>query len=331
MLQIGILNVHLSFIRLLYVYSSESKMMEDYTFIDRLGHGSFGKVWKAKRNSDGKTLAIKEINYSSLGIKERKMFVNEVNILRKLHNPYIVRYYDHYINRSEKKIFLIMELCAGGDLQTFIRETRSKLTTIGEDQIWLTFSELALALKDCHYGPSKVLHRDIKPGNVFIDSEGHVKLGDFGLARCLNSTVDFATTCIGTPFYMSPEMNNGKYDEKSDIWALGCVVYEMAALRAPFQGFGIEDLKKHICKGDLQRFPDQYSDALWKIVSRMLDKDPAKRPTVLDILNYRNVALTVKMNKVRKELENVREKTADLMKKKQRLMRRGIRKNRIEM
>ena len=228
--------------------------MDNYTFLDRLGHGSFGKVWKAKRNSDGKILAIKEINYSTLGIKERKMFVNEVNILRKLHNPYIVKYYDHYINRSEKKIYLITELCENGDLQSFIRETRSNMSSINEDQIWLTFSELALALKDCHYGPSKILHRDIKPGNVFIDADGHVKLGDFGLAKCLNSTVDFATTCIGTPFYMSPEMNNGKYDEKSDIWALGCVIYEMAALRAPFQGFGMEDLKKHICKGNLKRF-----------------------------------------------------------------------------
>lgn len=305
--------------------------MEDYTFLDRLGHGSFGKVWKAKRISDGKVVAIKEINYSTMGIKERKMFVNEVNILRKLHNPYIVRYYDHYINRSEKKIFLIMEFCAGGDLQQLIRETRSKMMTIDENQIWLTFSELALALRDCHYGPSKVLHRDIKPGNVFIDAGGHIKLGDFGLARSLNSTADFATTCIGTPFYMSPEMNNGKYDEKSDIWALGCVVYEMAALRAPFQGFGMEDLKKHIMKSELQRFPNQYSDALWNIVSQMLDKDPNKRPTILEVLEFRNVSITVRMNKTRKELITVREKTADLQKRMQRLIRKENRKNRIEM
>ena len=306
--------------------------MEDYKLLkDRLGHGSFGKVWKAKRISDGKVVAIKEINYSTMGIKERKMFVNEVNILRKLHNPYIVRYYDHYINRAEKKIFLIMEFCAQGDLQALIRETRSKMMTIAEDQIWLTFSELALALRDCHYGPSKVLHRDIKPGNVFIDACGHIKLGDFGLARSLNSTVDFATTCIGTPFYMSPEMNNGKYDEKSDIWALGCVVYEMAALRAPFQGFGMEELKKHIIEGELQRFPDQYSDALWNIVSQMLDKDPNKRPTILEILEFRNVSITIRMNKARKELLSVREKTAELRKKMQRLIRKENRKNRIEM
>lgn len=301
--------------------------MEDYTFLDRLGHGSFGKVWKAKKNSNNKLVAIKEINYSTLGINERKMFVNEVNILRKLHNPYIVRYYDHYINRPEKKIFLVMEFCAGGDLQRFIRETRSKMMKINENQIWLTFSELALALNDCHYGPSKVLHRDIKPGNVFIDHEGHVKLGDFGLARSIN-TNGFATTCIGTPFYMSPEMNNGKYDEKSDIWALGCVIYEMAALREPFQGFGMEELKDHIQKSELQRFSDEYSDSLWNIVSQMLDKDPAKRPTIPQILAYRNIAITIKLNNVRKELEVVREKTADITKKTQRLLRKD-KKNRI--
>ena len=285
--------------------------MQDYQLLERIGHGSFGKVWKARRKVDGKLVAVKEIDYHAMVSKEKQMLVNEVNILRKLQNPHIVRYLDRSINKEMKIIYIVMEFCPGGDLQSLIRETRACRSYIREDQIWMSLTELALALKDCHYGPEKILHRDIKPGNIFIDGEGHVKLGDFGLARSL--TTDLASTCLGTPYYMSPEINAGKkYDEKSDIWALGCVIYEMAALIAPFQAIDKEVLKIHIQTSPLQRFSSRYSDSLWKIVSWMLEKDPTKRPNVLQILEYRNCALTLKTNKVRRDLSLVREKTSEV-------------------
>ncbi|OHS97517.1 AGC family protein kinase [Tritrichomonas foetus] len=243
--------------------------------------------------------------------KQRAMLVNEVNILRKLQNPHIVRYMDRSVDKEMKIIYIVMEFCPGGDLQSLIRETRACRSYIREDQIWLSLSELAVALKDCHCGPEVILHRDIKPGNVFIDGDGHVKLGDFGLARSL--TNDLASTYLGTPVYMSPEINAGlKYDEKSDIWALGCVIYEMAALMTPFQGTDQKVLKANIQSAQLQRFSSRYSDSLWNIVSWMLEKDPMKRPNVHQILEYRNVALTLNTNRIRKELGIVREKTHEL-------------------
>ena len=305
--------------------------MEDYQFLDRLGNGKFGKVWKAKKKSDGKIVAVKEIDYSHLDQKQRQLLCNEVSILRKLHNKYIVRYYEHFVNRKEKKIYIIMEFCEGGDLQNFIRETRANRSYINEDQIWMSLTELAVALRDCHYGNTTILHRDIKPGNIFIDALGHVKLGDFGLARNLNSNRDFATTCLGTPYYMSPEINDGMYDEKSDIWALGCVIYEMAQLRTPFIGFGIEDLKNHIINSEPQRISSKYSDSLWNIIRSMLEKDPQQRPTILDILKYRNVSITLKMIQTREKLQDVRQKYNELMKKKKRLQYRENHKNTIEM
>jgi NIMA (never in mitosis gene a)-related kinase len=177
----------------------------------------------------------------------------------------------------------------------------------------LILTELAVALRDCHSGPERILHRDIKPANIFIGADGHVKLGDFGLAKPLTS--DFANTMVGTPFYMSPELISGKqYDEKSDIWALGCVIYEMAVLRPPFNSIlrSEDELKRNIIHQIPKRLPPLYSEALASCVCSMLAKDPTKRPRANDILNVRNVNLIFELETVRKELTAVRAKRAAL-------------------
>jgi NIMA (never in mitosis gene a)-related kinase len=287
--------------------------MEDYEKIELLGHGSFGRVWKAQHKPDGHIVAIKEIDFGTMGRREKQLLVNEVNVLRKLSNRHIVKYVDRFVKRDEKKIYIIMEFCPGGDLQRVITSTRAHSQAISEDQIWLTLSELALALRDCHSGEERIIHRDIKPANIFIDGNGHVKLGDFGLAR--NLTSKFASTMVGTPFYMSPELVSGRgYDEKSDIWALGCVVYEMAALRPPFNSIlrSEEELKRNITTLTPRKLPSAYSEALTSCVFMMLDKDPLKRPSAEDLLGMRHIHITVRTTQVRRELAAVREKTAAL-------------------
>jgi NIMA (never in mitosis gene a)-related kinase len=287
--------------------------MEDYQKLELLGHGSFGRVWQARHKQTGQIVAIKEIDFSTMQRREKQLLVNEVNVLRKLNNPYIVKYIDRCVKRDEKKIYIVMEFCPGGDLQRLITSTRGHNQNISEDQIWLTLTELATALCDCHHGEERVLHRDIKPANIFIDGDGHVKLGDFGLARSLTS--QFARTMVGTPFYMSPELVNGRgYDEKSDIWALGCVLYEMASLRPPFNSIlrSEEELKRNITSSVPKRIPSMYSDALWECINSMMEKDPNKRPSAQDILKRHKVALTLQLNQARSELLVVREKAAEL-------------------
>jgi NIMA (never in mitosis gene a)-related kinase len=284
--------------------------MENFEKLELLGHGSFGRVWRARHKHDGRIVAIKEIDFGTMGQREKQLLVNEVNVLRKLNNPHIVKYVDRFIKRDEKKIYIIMEFCSGGDLQRLITSTRAHSQIINEDQIWLTLSELARALQDCHEGEERILHRDIKPANVFIDGDGHVKLGDFGLAR--NLTSQFATTKVGTPFYMSPELVSGRgYDEKSDIWALGCVIYEMASLRPPFNSIlrSEDELKRNITTSTPRKLPAVYSEALSSCVFSMLEKDPIKRPSAAELLRLRNVALIVRTAQIRKELVIVREKT----------------------
>lgn len=286
--------------------------MQEYQLIERIGKGSFGKVWKARRKQDGKIVALKRIDYSYLSRFQKQLIINEINILRKINNDHVVRYLDHINEKDNRVINIITEYCPGGDLQHLISTIKNYREYIREDQIWLCLGELALALKDLHCAPEKVLHRNIKPENIFIDEEGHVKLGDFILATKINT--DYTNTILEGSYYMCPEIyKNDQYNEECDIWSLGCVIYEMAALVPPFNGYGLESLKRNILYSPVHRFSSKYySESLWKIVSWMLEKDPKKRPNVNQILEYRNVALTLKIIKVRNDLKVVRQKTIEL-------------------
>jgi len=130
-------------------------------------------------------------------------------------------------------------------------------------------TQISLALQACHGqrkksgNEGKVLHRDLKPANVFLDDKQDVKLGDFGLARVLHHDTSFAKTFVGTPYYMSPEqMSKNLYNEKSDIWSLGCLVYEMCALVPPFTAPNQKLLAEKIKQGQFRRIPSRYSDSL---------------------------------------------------------------------
>ena len=283
--------------------------IEGYDIVESIGKGSFGHAYKGIRKSDGRECAIKKINYAAMSHHEKEMLVNECNILKKFKNDNIVQYYDRIVDKEHRVIYLIMEYCSGGDLQNYIRESTKN---IPEDQIWLSLSELTSALYDCHCGEEKIIHRDIKPGNIFIDKTGHVKLGDFGLAKPIPD--GFTKTYLGTPLYMSPELvRHRTYDEKSDIWALGCVIYEMAARSPPFRAFAQAQLDGQIVYSDIKPIPREYSEDLWHIIQKMLEKNPEKRPSVKDLLKYKKIALTVKIEKLKKERYQVERETEKLI------------------
>jgi NIMA (never in mitosis gene a)-related kinase 2 len=197
--------------------------------------------------------------------------VSEVNILRELKHPNITRYYDRVIDKEQARLYIVMEYCAGGDLAALIkrqkallREARSKgqepcqSIFIPEEMGWKLLAQLTLALLECHNRKegNKILHRDLKPGNVFLDAEDNVKLGDFGLSRIMGDQSVFAQTHVGTPYYMSPEqIQEQRYNEKSDIWSAGCVIYEALALRAPFEATNQIQLAYKIKLGKIDRIP----------------------------------------------------------------------------
>lgn len=223
-----------------------------------------------------------------MGEKEKQQLVSEVNILRELNHPHIVKYYDRIIDRENAKIYIIMEYCEGGDLAQIIRRCRKQQDSIAEDVIWRILSQITMGLYHCHRrqdaqklnpqlsvtsdeSTQKILHRDLKPGNIFLDANSNVKIGDFGLARMMNQDSQFAYTHVGTPYYMSPEqINESKYNDKSDIWSLGCIIYELATLHPPFQAQNHLSLAMKIKAGKFERIPTRYSEELMRVVTWML-------------------------------------------------------------
>ncbi|XP_062857626.1 serine/threonine-protein kinase Nek2 [Trichomycterus rosablanca] len=262
--------------------------IDDYEVLSTIGSGSYGKCQKIRRKSDGKILVWKELDYGTMAEAEKQLLVSEVNLLRELRHPNIVRYYDRIIDRTNTTLYIVMEYCEGGDLASLINKCIKDRKYLDEDFVLRVMAQLALALKECHgrsHDGGTVLHRDLKPANVFLDTRQNVKLGDFGLARILKHETSFAKTFVGTPYYMSPEqMNRMSYNEKSDIWSLGCLLYELCALSPPFTAYNQEELAEKINEGKFKRIPYRFSDELNTLLCRMLHLKDYLRPSVDSIL-----------------------------------------------
>ncbi|GMI07807.1 hypothetical protein TrLO_g11567 [Triparma laevis f. longispina] len=285
--------------------------MENYEKIQTIGKGSFGKVTKIRRKADGRELVWKELNYGSMNDKEKSQIVAEVNILRELRHPCIVRYYDRIIEKKSTKLYIVMEHCSGGDLASLLRRHRKDKTWVEEQFIWKVLGQVVSALKECHRhkenGISKpILHRDLKPANILLDKNMNAKLCDFGLATELAGSHKLAQTIgVGTPYYMSPELvNNQRYDERSDIWSVGCIIYEMASLSPPFDAQNQLALAVKINSGKIAKLPAQYSEELHRSCHWMLRREIGRRPRVEDLERLPNLVTPLKDTRLAvKEIE----------------------------
>ena len=305
--------------------------MENYEILNIIGKGNFGKITKIIRKSDKKILVWKELNYSELSDKEKKQIVSEVNILRELKHPNIVKYYDRIIDKKNQKIYIIMEYCEGGDLNELIKRLKNEKKYISEEIIWKIFTQVLLAVNFCHkHKEGKILHRDIKPSNIFLDKDSNIKLGDFGLSRELSNESKFAYSNVGTPYYMSPEqIEENKYNEKSDIWSLGCFLYEITTFNPPFEAKNQIQLSLKIKSGKINKINIRYSDDLWKVIKWMINVNPFDRPSSDDLLNIPQVSIRIKEMKIKETLiqikiyeDNLKSKQKDLENMEKRLLDR---------
>ncbi|XP_052018416.1 serine/threonine-protein kinase Nek1 isoform X1 [Apodemus sylvaticus] len=253
--------------------------MEKYVRLQKIGEGSFGKAVLVKSTEDGRHYVIKEINISRMSDKERQESRREVAVLANMKHPNIVQYKESF--EENGSLYIVMDYCEGGDL--FKRINAQKGALFQEDQILDWFVQICLALKHVH--DRKILHRDIKSQNIFLTKDGTVQLGDFGIARVLNSTVELARTCIGTPYYLSPEIcENKPYNNKSDIWALGCVLYELCTLKHAFEAGNMKNLVLKIISGSFPPVSLHYSYDLRSLLSQLFKRNPRDRPSVNSIL-----------------------------------------------
>lgn len=252
---------------------------ENYSFIRVLGKGSFGAAFLVIRKSDGVELAAKEVRLEGLSREDREAAGREIQVISRLNHPNIVRYVEHF--EQEGTLFIIMEYANGGDLYSSIQSRRGRLFT--EEEVLHYFSQLCLALSYLH--EQNVLHRDLKSQNVFLTKDNVVKLGDFGISAALRSAQELRETVCGTPYYFSPEMClNQPYNSKSDVWALGCILYELATLRNAFDANNMYSLVRKILRGVYPPISPSFSLPLSNLISRMLQLHPERRPPVRDIL-----------------------------------------------
>lgn len=254
--------------------------MEELQEIQLLGSGAFGKCYLCVDPQTNAKVVVKQIDISTMSLEEKKEAYREVKVMAAFDHPNIIHFRDVYTT-TNGKLNIVMDYADGGDLAAKIKAQKGKF--FSEATVLHIFVQLCLALKHVH--DRKILHRDIKAQNVFLMQNGIVKLGDFGIAKVLTSTVDNARTMVGTPYYLSPEIvDNKPYNFKSDVWSLGVLLYELCTLKPPFDASSFHFLALKIVRGAYPPLPPHFSRDLKSLVSQMLSIDPNKRPSIAQIL-----------------------------------------------
>ncbi|XP_042225332.1 serine/threonine-protein kinase ppk1-like isoform X2 [Homarus americanus] len=259
--------------------SLSKSRMEGIEVVREIGRGSYGSVWLVRRSNNQKNLVLKCVELSHCNQQEVEAARQEVLILAGLRHPNIVSYKGSF--ELDRRLNLLMGYCEGGDLFTRIQQQHGSL--FPEQKIIRWFIQITMALQYLH--SHNILHRDLKTQNIFLTRSGLIKLGDFGIARILGSSIDMATTMIGTPYYMSPELFAGlPYNYKSDMWALGCCLYELATLKHPFPARDISALINRISRGKVGDVSNHYSEDLQCLVQSLMNRSPGLRPSTSQIL-----------------------------------------------
>ena len=257
--------------------------LKEFQIISKLGEGTYSSVWLAKRISDGEEYAIKKVKLTTLSEKEKQNSLNEVRLLASIDNPFIIGFKEVFFEDNQT-LCIVMEFAAGGDMHSLMHNHQRSRILIKEKDIWRYSLQMILGLKALH--DRKVLHRDLKCANIFLSKDGKVaKLGDLNVSKVAKDHLVYTQT--GTPYYASPEVwRDEPYDVKSDIWSLGCVIYETCALKPPFRANDMQELFKKVQKGNFEKIPSVYSEDLNTLVSLCLQVSTSKRPTCDKLLQH---------------------------------------------
>ncbi|CAG9462680.1 unnamed protein product [Pedinophyceae sp. YPF-701] len=279
----------------------------DYKLGKALGTGSFATAYRATQISTGKTVVVKRLeklpprddpSYASLA----RMVYSEIAIMHRVGSHRNLVSLKGWFYDDEGVICMVLSHCGGGSLASILKAPPGN-SALGsgqgdddgatpptdvfpEAQLMMWFVQLLSGLHHLH--ERQVMHRDIKPANIFLSkSLSIVRLGDLGVAKELDKPNGLAATILGTPYYMSPEiMANKPYTLASDIWSLGCVLYEMAARRTAFDAAGLPQLVMRVMRNAWEPLPSYFSAKFRQLVQMMLRADPEQRPTTAQLLGH---------------------------------------------
>ena len=275
-------------------------MLSNYIIEKQLGKGTYGVVYKVKKRDDNKIYVLKQISLLGLTSNQKDEVKLEAKVLSKIKSKYVVKYYDSF--EEESKLNIIMEYCDNGDLNDFIERHKLTKHLLPEHLVWKIFIKITLGLADIH--KLKILHRDLKSLNIFLKKDEDIRVGDLGVAKILNQTF-FAKTFIGTPYYLSPEICEDKpYNDKSDVWALGCILYELCTYQHPFTAKSQGGLILKILNDHPKPIHSYYSKELSILLNMIFNKDYNKRPSCLDILKMKFVLDMAKTLGIFEDIKN---------------------------
>ena len=249
--------------------------MERFRKLKSLGRGQNGEVWLVERE-DASLAALKQVY-----IENENSLNQEVSLLERLSHTHIIQFHESF--RNQEYLYIVIDYAEGGDLANRIRLAKNKGYKFPEPQIWKWFMQICQGLEYIH--ANKIIHRDLKAHNIFLSKSGDVKIGDFGISRILSNSSELASTSVGTPYYIAPEVCRGQpYDYKADIWSLGCILYELCTLRHPFEGENLASVITNILSKSPEPLPTHYSELLTNSILEMLNKDPGSRPSISSLL-----------------------------------------------
>lgn len=271
----------------------ENIYIGEFTVKQRIGFGAFGLVYLVYKTKDPnkKIYILKQIPFFGINNEELTQKMNEAKneavLLKNLNCKFVVKYFDSFEDKN-LNLNIVMEYCEDGDLNSYLKKIKNLRMNIPERKIWKIFIQICLGLAYIH--SKNIIHRDLKPMNIFLTKNQEVKIGDFGVAKLLKNSNN-ASTFIGTPNYLSPEICVEKpYDNKSDIWALGCILYQLCTLNMPFQASNQAALFLKIIQGKYPPIESHktkyvYSREIKNIITRLLEKNKNMRPSMRQIIN----------------------------------------------
>lgn len=267
----------------LRMFAKEFLLKKDYELQARIGEGTYATVYKARRLSDSEVVAVKIINVFKMSRKKIENALNEVRIICAIDHPNVVGYHEAFLDEQNKDLYIVMEYVGGGDLNDRIRLLKRSKSFLPEQMLWKYAIQIMQGLKALH--DRRIIHRDIKPGNIFVSEDLlTLKIGDLNVSKIMRNRAMTATV-IGTPYYLAPEIwKNAMYDFRCDVFSFGCVLYEVSALRVPFQGSSIAELFKKIEYAKVPNLPKQYSAGYFDFILLCLTRNMRQRPTVDKLL-----------------------------------------------
>ena len=259
---------------------------QKYLIIEKLGQGAFGSAYKVLNKDNNNIYVIKKIEMTNAKEEEKSQIKNEATILSGIDSQYIVKYYDSFSDNNSFNI--VMEYCNGLDLRKFIDSHRKKKKFIEKELIYQIISDICLGIKEIH--SRNLIHRDLKPDNLFISGDLKIKIGDFGICKQLNNYNEYAKSQVGTLRYMAPEIIKGeKYNSKVDIWSSGCIIYELCTLNLCFESDSLNTLINNIVESKYEKINENiYGSNFQKLIDLLLNKNRNKRPDIISIIGEIN-------------------------------------------